>query len=114
MYTKYPNCEPGSERNLMVGTILSNCWAALIAFSIYFLFSYPFEHANSILLNASILAIFVFFFTFAARAVIAYIMKEPINAEQEIFMKNSEDLAKQEPSSEELANIVKSMLNEDE
>ena len=98
----------------MVGTILSNFWAALFAFSIYFFFSYPFNHPKSILLNASILTIFVFFSTFVARAIIAFIMKEPINSEQEIFMKNSEDMAKQEPTSEELANIVKSMLNEDE
>jgi hypothetical protein len=101
----------------MVGTILSNFWAALFAFSIYFFSTYPFIHAQSILFNASMIAIIVFLLTFLARAVIAFVMENPVIAEQEILLEvhtEESDQSTESPSSEKYAEIVKSMLNEDE
>lgn len=101
----------------MVGSILSNFWAALFAFSIYFFSSYPFIHAKTILINASVIAIIIFFLTFVARAIIAFVMEGPVVMEEEaVLSPNIEamDQLEQEPTSEEYAQIVKSMLNEDE
>lgn len=98
----------------MIGTILSNFWAALFAFSIYFFSTYPFIHAKSILFNASIIAIIIFLLTFLARAIIAFVMEGPVVLEQEVFQTIKTEEQDQPPSSEEYAKVVKSMLNEDE
>ena len=63
----------------MVGTILSNFWVALIAFSAYFFSSYPFLNGKSILWNASMLALLFFLLTFVARAIIAFVMENPVS-----------------------------------
>ncbi|MEI4768552.1 hypothetical protein WAX74_02630 [Psychrobacillus sp. FJAT-51614] len=97
----------------MVGTILSNFWAALFAFSIYFFSTHPFVDPKSILLNASIIAIIVFLLTFLVRAIIAFVLKSPIEEEVLVTTLNSEEI-NELPSSEDLARVVKSMLNEDE
>lgn len=96
----------------MVGTILSNFWVALIAFSAYFFSAYPFLNGKSILWNASILALLFFILTFVARAIIAFVMEEPVSKEEESTIVSAKEVVKEEPSSEELAKIVKSMLNE--
>ncbi|MFJ7970823.1 hypothetical protein [Psychrobacillus sp. NPDC096389] len=97
---------------MMVGTILSNFWVALIAFSAYFFFSYPFLNGKSILWNASMLALLFFILTFVARAIIAFIMADPVSKEEESITVSAKEVVEEEPSSEELAKIVKSMLNE--
>lgn len=96
----------------MVGTILSNFWAALIAFSFYFFSSYPFLEGMSILIDATIFAIIFFLLTFIARAIIAYVMEGQFTVDEEIVSISQENMITPEPSSEELAKIVKSMLNE--
>ncbi len=96
----------------MAGTILSNFWAALIAFSFYFFVSFPFTNAFPILTHASILAIAMFVFTFIVRAIIAYVRKGPVMDEED----NVDFLKEEYPpkdSSEDIANIVKSLINKD-
>ncbi|TQR20944.1 hypothetical protein [Psychrobacillus vulpis] len=97
----------------MVGTILSNFWAALFAFSIYFFSTYPFINAVNILFNASVIAIIVFFVTFIIRAIIAFVMETPV-VSREIIGSSNVVGHSQTPSSEEMAKVIKSMLNEDE
>lgn len=96
----------------MVGTILSNFWVALIAFSFYFFSSYPFLEGMSVLIDSTILAIIFFLLTFVVRAIIAYVMEGPYLNDEEIVSYSQENIMTPEPSSEELAKIVKSMLNE--
>ena len=96
----------------MVGTILSNFWVALIAFSAYFFSSYPFLNGKSILWDASMLALLFFLLTFIARAIIAFVMENPVAREEEMAIATQKEVDAVEPSSEELAKIVKSMLNE--
>lgn len=97
----------------MVGTILSNFWVSLIVFSVYFFSSYPFLNGKSILLNASMLAILFFLLTFIARAIIAFVVENPVVNNNENALNTNEEIQESEPSSEELAKIVKSMLNEE-
>ncbi|SER53190.1 hypothetical protein [Psychrobacillus sp. OK032] len=96
----------------MVGTILSNFWVALIAFSAYFFSSYPFLNGKRILWDASMLALLFFFLTFIARAIIAFVMVNPVATEEEMAFATQKEIDAVEPSSEELAKIVKSMLSE--
>ncbi|QFF98556.1 hypothetical protein PB01_06785 [Psychrobacillus glaciei] len=96
----------------MVGTIISNFWTALFAFSIYFFSTYPFLDAKNILFNASIIAITVFLITFLARAIISFVMEDHFETEQVEFSLMHEKEFDKAPSSEEYAEIVKSMLNE--
>lgn len=96
----------------MVGTILSNFWVALIAFSAYFFSSYPFLNGKSILWNASMLALLFFILTFIARAIIAFVLENPMSKAEETPIVIQKEVDEAEPSSEELAKIVKSMLNE--
>lgn len=98
----------------MVGTVLSNFWAALIAFSIYFFSTHPFVDPKSILLHASIIAIIVFLLTFPVRAIIAFVMEGPVVNEEVLATTLNTEEMNELPSSEDLARVVKSMLNEDE
>jgi len=99
----------------MVGSILSNLWAALIAFSLYFGLSYPFG-SPSILIGSSIWAIVFFLLTYVFRSLLYFVWQTPIEPVQDIIeseeftnMKNDQI----EYSPEEVASVVKQMLNED-
>lgn len=97
----------------MVGTILSNFWVALFAFSIYFFSAYPFKEGLSILLNASVLAIIFFVLTFIARAIIGFVMENPINVKEEMVVVSPDVEAEPEIISEKYAEIVKSLLKDE-
>lgn len=101
---------------MMVGTILSNLWIALIAFSIYFLFSYPFTEGMGIILDACIVAFVFFLLTFLARAIISYIISNPSEEMEDMPMDKEKDdeILKSEISPEDYAELVKTMLKEDE
>ncbi len=60
----------------MVGTILSNFWAALIAFTIYFISCYPFTAGIGIVKNAALIAILAFFLTFVVRGILSFILED--------------------------------------
>jgi len=99
---------------MMVGTILSNFWVALITFTVYFLFSYPFIEGIGIILKASIVAVVFFLLTFFARAIISYIISNPREAMDDMPVEDDVRILKSEISSEDYAELVKTMLNEDE
>ena len=99
---------------MMVGTILTNLWVALIAFTVYFLFSYPFTEGKGIILDSFIMAIIFFLLTFVARAIIGYIISNPKEEVEVIPLEKDAEILKSEISSEDYADLVKTMLNEDE
>ncbi|MFJ7824929.1 hypothetical protein [Psychrobacillus sp. NPDC096623] len=96
---------------MMVGTILSNFWVALIAFSVYFLLSFPFIEGKGIILDALIVAIIFFLVTFFARAIISYIISNRIEGNP---TEEDAEILKSEISPEDYAELVKIMLKEDE
>lgn len=99
---------------MMVGTILSNFWVALIAFSIYFLYSYPFIEGMGIILDAVIVAFAFFLLTFLARAIISYIISNPSEEIENVSLEKDAEILKSEISPEDYAELVKTMLQEDE
>ncbi|MFJ8063797.1 hypothetical protein ACIQYS_04125 [Psychrobacillus sp. NPDC096426] len=58
------------------------------------------------------LALLFYLLTFIARAIIAFVLANPVNREEEIVITTQKEIDAVEPSSEEHAKIVKSMLNE--
>lgn len=99
----------------MAGTILSNFWGALFGFSIYFFSSFPFLNATKILTGATIAAVFLFFLTFLIRAIIAFFIEQSeVVVEEAILTDEIKTAEQQAPSSEQYADAVKSMLNDDE
>lgn len=99
---------------MMIGTILSNFWVALIAFTVYFLLSYPFTEGLGIILEAFIVAIVFFLLTFFARALISYIISGPQKETEEMLLEKDAEILKSDISSEDYAELVKTMLTEDE
>lgn len=99
---------------MMVGTILSNFWVALIAFSVYFLFSYPFIEGMGIIFDACIVAFVFFLLTFLGRAIIRYIISNPPEEMEGMLIDNDAEILKSEISPEDYAELVKTMLNEEE
>ena len=98
----------------MVGTILSNFWVALITFSVYFIFSYPFIEGKGIILDASIVALVFFLLTFLARAIISFIISNPPEEIEGSPMVKDAEILKSEICPEDYAELVKTMLKEDE
>lgn len=116
----------------MVGTFLSNCWAAVIAFTIYFLITFQsLNTPTSIIVKSFVVAIVVFFATYLVRFFIAFVMYTPeenqddANVQSESQSKSEaedvEDLKKEKASqkitvdqAEELAKSVKTMMANDE
>lgn len=118
----------------MVGSFLYNCWAALIAFTIYFLVSLQSTKTpTSIIIDAFIFAIVVFLFTYLVRLIIAFVMYTPTDEQEEEQVDNEEtteqssEKVEEQTSSkdntsnavnndqaEELAKVVKTMMSKDE
>lgn len=116
----------------MVGTFLSNCWAAVIAFTIYFLITFQsLNTPTSIIVKSFVVAIIVFFATYLVRFIIAFVMYTPeenqddANVQSESQSQNEdedvENLKKEKTSekitvdqAEELAKSVKTMMANDE
>lgn len=99
---------------MMVGTILSNFWVALIAFSVYFLFSYPFLEGKGIIFDACMVAFVFFLLTFLARAIIGYIISNPPEGIEGVHIEKDAEILKSEISPEDYAELVKTMLKEEE
>lgn len=112
---------------MMVGTLLLNFWAALAAFTIYFLtmFQKP-ETPFNILMGSFIFAFIGFVITFIIRYLIGYIfytpedlvektIEEDDNANSQVASQtraNSSSFeVNDESSSEEIAQVVRTMMN---
>ena len=96
----------------MVGSILSNFWASLFAFTIYFLSCYPFTAGIGILLNAFIVAVVVFFLTFLVRGILSFILENKNETTEQTVEKIQSNPVNEEITSEEYAEVIKNMLNE--
>jgi len=96
----------------MIGSILSNFWAALFAFTIYFLSCYPFTAGMGILLNAFVVAVVVFFLTFLVRGILSFILEDKNETTEQTGEKIQSNPVNEEITSEEYAKAIKNMLNE--
>ncbi|MBO2534598.1 hypothetical protein [Rummeliibacillus suwonensis] len=114
----------------MVGSFLYNCWAAVIAFTIYFLMTFrSFNSPTSIIIKAFIAASIVFFLTYLVRFIIAFVLYTPPEessqdgeelegrSESEVEEQSENDKASEEFSDDQaqkLAKTVKTMMSNDE
>lgn len=103
----------------MYGSIFYNLWIALSAFTLYFFVNFLSNEAPlKIVLYSFMWAGIAFLLTFILRAIIAYIVYTPEEAEvvEEAQEVESIEVTKDETThtSEEIAEVVKSMINEDE
>ncbi|MGE7621808.1 hypothetical protein ACQKMD_01775 [Viridibacillus sp. NPDC096237] len=112
---------------MMVGSILWNCWAALIGFSIYFFMTFQsFKTPTTILFNSFIIAFVVFLIAFLVRFIIGFVFFSPQSeefnlSEGELVVNNEQTKEQQasqmnnniEENAEEVAKVVQSMMLED-
>ena len=96
----------------MVGSILSNFWAALFAFTIYFLSCYPFTAGLGILLDALVVAFIVFLLTFLVRGILSFILEDKNETPEQPGEKIQSNPVNEEITPEEYAQATKNMLNE--
>lgn len=117
---------------MMFGSIFYNCWAALIAFTIYFFATFQKSYFPlRIIFGAFIAAIIVFFVMFVLRYLLWFVLYTPQEELFENFEKENiryqNDLQNQEnqpsqlstiefndESAEELAEVVRTMMNQEE
>ncbi|HWI47887.1 MAG TPA: hypothetical protein VNU45_06630 [Rummeliibacillus sp.] len=115
----------------MIGSFLSNCWAAVIAFTIYFLMTFQsLDNPTSIIIHSFIVAIIVFLLTYVFRFIIAFVMYSPSDeestdheettvqsdgeVEEQHSLKEKSSSIPSEDQAEELAKAVKIMMSNDE
>ncbi|MEK4761523.1 hypothetical protein MHH85_14810 [Viridibacillus sp. FSL E2-0187] len=112
---------------MMVGSILWNCWASLIGFSIYFFTTFQsFKTPTTILFNSFLIALVVFLIAFLVRFVIAFVFFSPQSedltlAEGGLAVNDGQVKEQQtgqvhnniEEDAEEVAKVVQSMMLED-
>lgn len=103
----------------MYGSIFYNLWIALGAFALYFFLNFLSNEAPlSIVLYSFMWAGIAFLLTFILRALIAYILYTPELTEDDVEeeIAQSDEVTKDETThtSEEIAEVVKSMINEDQ
>jgi hypothetical protein len=101
----------------MVGSILSNCWAALLAFSLYFALALPNDTPVSILIGAFTWGFVLFLITFLIRYMLQFVIYTEV--EPALHLIEQVEMAQQaitqsNPSAEEMAAVVKEMLKDDQ
>jgi len=92
----------------MVGTILSNLWAALIAFTLYFGLSYPFFSPLPTLTGSFSWAILFFLITFIIRYSLHFVWQSPVEVDES----TTTDSEQVNMSSEEMASVIKQMIDD--
>lgn len=110
----------------MFGSLYYNFWLALIGFTVYFLARFQTNQAPlSIILFGFLWAAIAFIVTFILRGILGYIMYTP-ESEEDILESNDEQQSEQqagatvgemnsplENQSEEIAQVVQTMLQQD-
>ncbi|MET1015094.1 MAG: hypothetical protein ABWX61_11400 [Paenisporosarcina sp.] len=100
----------------MVGSILSNCWAALLAFSLYFALALPTGTPASILTGAFFWSFVFFLITFIIRYLLNYVWQSEespvLNLIEQVEVAQQKSV-QPNPSSEEMAAVVKQMLKDE-
>ncbi|WP_431029492.1 hypothetical protein [Lysinibacillus sp. LZ02] len=118
---------------MMYGSILYNCWAALLGFTVYFFIALqePYALPVSILISSSIAALIVFVCTFLVRLFLGYVLFTPQEVALQVVMEvdaqqnMTEDVQvplREQPSTvefeedntEEIAKVVRTMMHKDE
>lgn len=106
----------------MVGTIYTNFWAALVGFCIYFFARFlTNQSATSIIIYSFVFALSFFVLTFVVRALLSFIMYTPVPEETANEPRNTEEKERginssnvpTEEQSEDIAQVVKTMLSKD-
>lgn len=103
----------------MIGTIYINFWSALIGFCIYFFARFLTNQSpTSIIIYSFLFALAFFLITFVVRALLALILYNPPNEEPETQQAVEQTTVEldtpSEGQSEEIAQVVKTMLAKDE
>ena len=117
----------------MYGSILFNCWAALIGFTIYFLLNMQNQFLTPlvVIIGSLITAAIVFLCMFIVRKFLHYVFFTPdamaltIEEQEQMLndMKNVEELPSldrtatvqlSDENSEEIANVVRTMMHNEE
>lgn len=103
----------------MIGSLYYNAWIGLLAFTLYFLANFQTNQSPlSIILSSLMWAVIAFILIFVIRAILGYIFftpeaKEKTIEEDDLFIKDSKVQQTENPESEEVANVVKTMLQQD-
>lgn len=101
----------------MFGSLYYNAWIALLAFTLYFLSNFQTNQSPlSIMLYSLMWALIAFVLTFVLRALLGYIFYTPEKEEKEeedLFIKDTEVQQTENPKSEEVVKVVKTMLQQD-
>lgn len=114
----------------MIGTFLINCWAALFAFTLYFLFTFQNGIPSKVLIGSFIVAAITFILMYPFRLLLGYILYTPEEDLYEQFKENNESIEDltnfsesnssnsttefSDESPEEIANVVRTMINQDD
>lgn len=104
----------------MIGSLFYNAWVALIVFTLYFLANFQTNQSPlSIILFSLMWAVIAFILTFIIRAILAYIFytpetEEKVEEDETFFTKDTEVAQGENPKSEEVAKVVKTMLLQEE
>ncbi|MFF2176933.1 hypothetical protein ACFVT8_10790 [Lysinibacillus sp. NPDC058147] len=117
----------------MFGSIFYNLWGALIAFSLYFFITFlkPYTPLR-IIIGSFVAGIFVFFVMYIVRFLIAYVLFTPEGDEEVVEGEHEENASDnheeenqetqtansavefQDESSEEIAQVVRTMMNRED
>lgn len=124
----------------MYGSILYNCWTALVAFTVYFFVTLSQSQApTQILIGSFVIAVIAFFIMFAVRYLLAYVLytpdqqlfeevseqnetdKELLNHDHDLHLNNETPTTSNfstveynDESTEEIAQVVRTMLNQED
>ncbi|MFF5993339.1 hypothetical protein AAGS61_01135 [Lysinibacillus sp. KU-BSD001] len=118
---------------MMYGSILYNCWAALLGFTVYFFIALqePYALPVSILISSFIAALIVFVCTFLVRLFLGYVLFTPqevalqeakeVDAQQNMtedvqvpLREQSSTVEFEEDNTEEIAKVVRTMMHKDD
>lgn len=113
----------------MIGSFFINCWAALFAFSIYFLSTFRDGVPSKVIIGSFIAAAIIFVIMYPFRLLLGYILYTPQDqdileefgdtsdvSEEKNVVENPSNIDTKNSSEtpEEIAKVVRNMMNEDD
>ncbi|QPC46368.1 hypothetical protein [Mangrovibacillus cuniculi] len=98
----------------MIGSWLWNAWFSLAGFSYYFFLTFLDKSPKSVLMGSVCTAVIFYLLMFGFRMVLSYFFSGEIQSVEEMDIQVGSTGMEEHSSSEELANLVKSLLHEDE
>ena len=116
----------------MYGSILYNCWSALVGFTVYFVLALQNQFASpiSIILGSVLAAISAFLLMFPIRYLLHFILFTPeqievvvdeyeqnetgeMNAQDQAMLNRTNIVEFEDESTEDIANVVRTMMHQD-